>query len=99
MTETFYRWHNDALLLELQIQARASRDGIIGEHHGHLKIAIKAVPEDGKANAHVIKFLAKHFGVPQNRVEIIKGHKNKYKSVMILEPKENLENFRKPCTQ
>lgn len=95
MPESFYLWQGNTLMIELQVQAKASKDAIIGQHDGRLKISVKAAPENGQANARVVKFLAKYFGVPQKNVEIIRGHKNKYKSVAILAPKENLEGFKK----
>jgi|SRR3989337_1834053 len=92
--ESFYTWNNDNLLLEAQIQTKANKTAIIGEHNNHLKIAITAAPTDGKANEHLIKFLAKHFGVPQNQVKIIKGLRSKLKSIMISSPKKNIDKFR-----
>jgi uncharacterized protein len=93
MTGTFYQWNKNNLLLELQIQAKASKDAVIGEYNNRLKISITTAPEAGKANDHLVKFLAKYFGVPQKHVRITKGHKNKYKSVSILEPKSNLDKL------
>lgn len=83
MMEKFYRWNGKDLILELQIQTKATKDAIIGEHNNRLKISITAAREAGKANSHLIKFLAKYFGIPQKQVQIIKGHTNKYKSVVI----------------
>ncbi len=47
------------LLLFVYLQPKASRDQIIGLHGNELKIAITAPPIDGKANAHLSKYLAK----------------------------------------
>ena len=40
---------------------------------GTWKIDIAATAEDGKANAELIRFLAKEFGVPKANVEIVGG--------------------------
>ncbi|MBU0743845.1 MAG: YggU family protein [Gammaproteobacteria bacterium] len=94
MTEKlYYSWNHNDLLLELKIQTKASRNAIIGVYNGHLKIAITTAPTDGKANEHLTKFLANHFGVPQNQITIIKGHQNKHKSVLISSPKKNMDDF------
>jgi len=90
---TFYLWNKNDLILELQIQTKATKNAIIGEYNHRLKISITAAPEAGKANAHLIKFLAKYFGIPQKQVKIIKGHQNKYKSILIMAPKNNLDKF------
>lgn len=43
---------------------------------------------DGKANAHLIKFLAKQFGVAKNAVSVIKGELARQKRVKIAQPKK-----------
>ena len=47
------------LVLRLYIQPKASRDSLLGLHGDELKVAITAPPVDGKANAHLTKYLAK----------------------------------------
>ncbi|MGL5298306.1 MAG: DUF167 family protein, partial [Plesiomonas sp.] len=63
----------EALLLRLYIQPKASRDQIVGLHGDELKVAITAPPVDGQANAHLTKFLAKQFRVAKGNVCIEKG--------------------------
>lgn len=50
---------------------------------GTLKIDIASAPEDGKANAELIRFLAEEFAVPRSCVEILRGHTAKTKTVRI----------------
>ena len=47
------------------------------------KVYLTAPPVDGKANECLIKFLADHFGVSKSKVEIIKGLKSRYKTIII----------------
>lgn len=75
------------LLLNLYIQPKASRDQIVGLHGDELKVAITAPPIDGKANAHLSKYLAKAFKVPKNDVQILKGELGRHKQVRIIAPK------------
>lgn len=82
-------------MLELYVQPKASKDAIIGEYGQRLKVAITQAPQDGKANKHLIKFLAKYFGVPQSRAELLKGDSSKYKAVLIYTPKQNFAEFPK----
>ena len=77
----------DNLLLRLYIQPKASRDQILGLHGDELKIAITAPPVDGKANAHLLKFLAKQFKVAKSDVEILRGELGRHKQIRILSPK------------
>lgn len=80
------RWQGEDLLLTLRIQPRASRDEIVGPRGDALKIRITAPPVEGKANAHLIKFLAKTFGVARSDVVLIAGDKGRDKRVRIHAP-------------
>nr|WP_283102862.1 DUF167 family protein YggU [Shewanella abyssi] len=75
------------LLLQLYIQPKASRDQIVGLHGEELKIAITAPPVDGKANAHLTKYLAKAFKVPKGNITIVKGQMGRHKQVLINSPR------------
>ncbi len=48
-----------------------------------IKIRIKAVPEKGKANAELIKFLSKELKVPRDKISIISGKTEQLKLVKI----------------
>lgn len=74
------------LILKLYIQPKASRDSIVGLHGEELKIAITAPPVDGKANAHLTKFLAKQFKVAKGLIKIEKGELGRHKQVRIHSP-------------
>ncbi|GHW40561.1 YggU family protein [Vibrio cholerae] len=76
----------DDLLLRLYIQPKASRDSIVGLHGEELKVAITAPPIDGKANAHLSKYLAKQCKVAKGSVVIEKGELGRHKQVRILQP-------------
>ncbi len=82
----FYHWHGDALELNVRVQPKASRDEIIGPLDNNLKVRITAPPMEGKANAHLIRFLAKIFGVPRGRVTLISGEKGRSKLLRIEAP-------------
>lgn len=48
-----------------------------------LKIAVTAVPEDGKANKAVIALLAKRLKLPKSAIEIASGHTARRKTLLI----------------
>ena len=75
------------LLLNLYIQPKASRDQIVGLHGDELKVAITAPPIDGKANAHLSKYLAKAFKVPKSNIHIVKGELGRHKQIRVIDPK------------
>ncbi len=82
-------WHSTAGYVELsvRVQPRASRDEFAGLHGDRLKVRICAPPVDGKANAHLCKFLARQFGVPARNVTLIAGETGREKRLRILAPK------------
>ncbi len=48
-----------------------------------IKINISAIPEKGKANKELIKFLSKEFNVLKENISIISGVSNKLKLIKI----------------
>ncbi|WP_192459148.1 DUF167 family protein YggU [Musicola keenii] len=77
----------DALVIRLYIQPKASRDQIVGLHgDDEVKVAITAPPVDGQANAHLIQFMAKQFRVAKSRVTIEKGELGRHKQLRIHSP-------------
>ena len=78
----------DGLVLRLYIQPKASRDSIIGPHGDELKVAITAPPVDGKANAHLVKYLAKCFRVAKGQVLVEKGELGRHKQIKIIDPQQ-----------
>lgn len=82
----WYQWQGEDLLLDCRLQPKAATDEFVGEHDGQLKIRITAPPVDGKANAHLVKFLGKAFGVPQSHVTIERGETGRSKRIRIRAP-------------
>jgi uncharacterized protein (TIGR00251 family) len=58
----------------------------VGEHGEEFKVAITAPPVDGKANAHLSKYLAKQFKVAKGQVLIEKGELGRHKQLRIVSP-------------
>ena len=78
-------------MLSVRVQPKASSDEIVGPCADglggeSLKVRITAPPVDGKANAHLVKFLAKVFGVSKSRVNVIAGDSGRQKRVSIIGP-------------
>ncbi|QYZ66667.1 MAG: hypothetical protein OI74_03060 [Gammaproteobacteria bacterium (ex Lamellibrachia satsuma)] len=84
----WYHWDGDDLTLRLRIQPKASRDTFVGPHSDDFKIRITAPPVDGKANAHLIKLLAKAFGVPRSQVTLVSGKTSRSKCLRIHAPQK-----------
>ena len=84
----YYRWAGDDLILACQLQPRAATDELAGPHGDQLKIRITAPPVNGKANQHLIKFLAKQFGVSKRQVVVNSGELSRHKVLRICSPKK-----------
>ncbi|WP_318437518.1 DUF167 family protein YggU [Photobacterium leiognathi] len=87
MTEKAIHQNGDDLIVRLYIQPKASRDQIVGLHGDEIKIAITAPPVDGKANAHLVKYLSKQFKVAKGLIHVEKGLQGRHKQVRIEAPK------------
>lgn len=71
------------VLLELYVQPRSSRNGLVGIHDNSVKLAITAPPVDGKANAAVVNFLASFLGLKKKDIEITHGLHSRNKGVLV----------------
>ncbi len=85
-----YQWRDDTLLLQVQLQPRASRDEIVGivaaPDGDALKVRITAPPLEGRANAHLLRFLAKEFALPASRVRLLSGQRGRRKRLALTAP-------------
>ncbi len=90
MSETpgWYRWDGDDLMLSLRIQPKSSRDEFVEPYGDTYKVRITAPPVDGKANAHLIAFLAKAFGVAKSAVTLEGGESSRGKLLRIRSPRK-----------
>ena len=59
-------------LIEVRVTPRASRNAVLLDD-GAIRVTVTTVPEDGKANAAVIKLLAKALGVAKSRLVLVRG--------------------------
>lgn len=70
--------------LRVKVMARSSRTEVAGAlADGTVKIKVAAAPDKGQANAELCAFLAREFGVSQNRVEVIAGRTSPLKVVRV----------------
>ncbi|MEO5857658.1 MAG: DUF167 domain-containing protein [Pyrinomonadaceae bacterium] len=76
--------NEEAITFTVRVGPRASKNEIVGELEGSLKIRISAPPVDGAANEEVVKVLAKAFGVAKSNVTIVSGETSKTKRVSVI---------------
>lgn len=87
-----YQWDNKDLLLKLKVQPRASKDEFCELMADSMKVRITASPVDGKANQHLIKFLASQFKVSKSEISLISGETSREKRFRISSP-QRLPDF------
>lgn len=86
----YYCWKEDQLYVDVLVQADASHDQIVGVHDNRLKVHLATSPVAGKANEHLMRFMAEYFGVPYSHVHLTKGSKSRMKQICINKPLNNL---------
>jgi len=86
--DSFCAWDGDILVLNILGTPSASKDAI-GKPKGHqLKVSVTAAPVGGRATDHMVRFLAKEFGVTANDIEVVFGRFNVNKQLRIKSPKQ-----------
>jgi len=83
-----YRWDGDVLVIQVLGKPGARRDAI-GEVHGNeLKISVTASPTSGRATDHMLRFLAKEFGVAVSAIDVVFGQTSVHKQLRIRDPQK-----------
>lgn len=85
---SYFRWDGDDLILDCHLQPAARSDEFAGLHGERLKIRLTAPPVEGKANAYLMAFLGKAFGIPKSHVHLLSGELNRQKRVRLTAPKK-----------
>lgn len=80
--------HADGLRLSVHLTPNAAREHLdrIDQSAGgnaRLRVTVTAVPEKGKTNRALVKFLAKKLRLPKSAIQIIAGHHARDKTLLI----------------
>ena len=83
------RPHASGVVVDIKLTPKAARDAIGRvdadvDGRGWLRVSVTTVPEKGKANAHLLKFLSKKWKLPKSQLLLISGDISRYKSILIL---------------
>ena len=79
----FLRAQADGVLLSVKLQPRASANEIGDALGNELRIKVTAPPVDAAANEALVKLLAQHLDCPRNRVELVRGHTSRHKTIKL----------------
>ena len=87
LANIFYQWERNILVLNILGTPSAKRDAIGKAKGNQLKVSVTAAPVAGKATDHMVRFLAKEFGVSPSDIEVVYGRMNVNKQLRIKAPK------------
>ncbi len=73
----------EGIVIAVKVSAGASRDKVMGEHAGALKLSVSAAPERGKANKAVCELVAKTLGISRSQVSLVSGETSRDKKLLI----------------
>lgn len=71
------------VLLRVKVQPKASRNAVLGEQGGRVRIALTAPPVEGAANEALVKFLASLLDVRRQQIVIKSGEHGRDKCLLI----------------
>ena len=79
----------DGLSLKVRLTPKSSREGIdqietLSDGTHVLKVRVRALPEDGEANAALLRCLSKALRLPSSALKLTQGGKSRTKTVMLL---------------
>jgi len=69
--------------INVWVSAGSARSGVSALHGNALKVAVRAAPEKGKANAELERVLAAFFGVSRGKVRVVSGQTSRRKRVRL----------------
>jgi uncharacterized protein (TIGR00251 family) len=84
--DSFCAWDGDTLVLNILGEPRAKRDAIGKVKGNQLNVSVTAVPVAGRATDHMVRFLAKEFGVKPSDIEVVFGRYSIHKQLRIRSP-------------
>jgi hypothetical protein len=71
----------------MRLTPRAARDSVDGVKEGpdgrYIQARVRAVPENGKANAALVELVARELGVAKSTVTVTAGQTHRLKSLLI----------------
>ncbi|MFO7792247.1 MAG: DUF167 domain-containing protein [Candidatus Saliniplasma sp.] len=82
------------IYLDITVSPNSSEDSINGFDHWRkrLKVCVKDIAEDGKANSSIIELMAEKLGVSPRDVDIVKGRRSNKKRLFIAVEKDKVVN-------
>lgn len=85
---SFCHWEGDTLVLNILGRPRAKKTAIGKVIGKQLEVHVAENPVRGRATAHLVRFLAEEFQVPESSITVVFGVYNVNKQLRITTPKQ-----------
>ncbi|MEZ0361323.1 MAG: DUF167 domain-containing protein [Hydrogenobacter sp.] len=67
------------MIIEVRAKPKAKKEYVKVIADSLYEVATKEPPQEGRANERIAELLSEHFGIPKNRVKLIKGERSRVK--------------------
>jgi len=74
---------SDGVYVNIHAQPGARKPSLRGMHGDAIKIAVAEAAQDGKANAAIVRFIAKGLDLGRADVEVASGHTSRRKRIFL----------------
>lgn len=79
-----------AVAIAVRAQPGSRRAGVLGTRNAALRLGVSAPPEDGRANADLVRLLASLFDLPRSAVSLVAGERSRDKTFRLDAPVERI---------
>lgn len=74
---------SDGVLIRTRLQPKASKEEILGEVQGRVRMRVASPPVEGAANEAAIRLLARTLRVAKSHVRLIRGERSREKDFLV----------------
>jgi len=67
------------MLIKVKVFPNSKKEEVIKKSENSFEVKVKAKPEKGMANKEVVKLLSVYFKIPESKIRLIKGFKERNK--------------------
>ncbi|MDR1335093.1 MAG: DUF167 domain-containing protein [Holosporaceae bacterium] len=79
-----YEESKNGVYLKVKVVPKSSRNEVVGIVGGRIKITVRAVPQEGKANAMLEQIVADFFDVKKSDCTVTAGKKASRKTIFVM---------------
>jgi uncharacterized protein (TIGR00251 family) len=76
--------NNNTSILAVKVIPNAPKNSLLGWEEDRLRVKIQAVPDQGKANAALIDYLASLLNIPKSNISLLSGKTSRLKRLAIV---------------